>query len=710
MQAEVGGSEGGGGRSWGSMQQTMHGEAMEFLVEQQRASALNVLDGRRGTYSLSPGTLHKDAVHQGPYRKGIGVAAAAAAEPLSLEHCSHDMSSRAIPALNESLVQTFGDGIALEDVKILQAQTTTVERPSPVVLTNGSYIGDGQPPMFRKLYEDSGKSANTLLGGTCMLGQLLEEGLQQHVANGNLLRDAYICKGGAQCLFQDDLEAVSTLINGSASGEVRLRSTDLQRTLLSGQTLTATFFDVAAARAAALDALYRPDANVNGTGTGPFPNATADSQGASGNDTGIPIGVDLGLLTGDALIVPWHTGDYAVDRLYTNEQACPRLTEIAAASSNSPEFIEEFHKSPNVRALNESIKAAWGINDVDWKITLDCTITTACTGNALPPDMTPELVASVLNISTFVENYKHFYNDNEFAKLLQAPLMAELCGHVEFAKLSQAPLIAELRGHVEVATSALSTSKLKFGLWAGHDNTLMPLMAAIASSSWGEGSKWVPYASMVVLELYQWVSYASTVLLELYQVANEAYVRLIFNGSVLHVVANEAYVRLIFNGAVLHMDGGCAGKDLCAVQDFLELTAFVQDPAATNCTAALPPAVPAQTPLPTEQPTAEPVAPEVVPPVPTAPPTEKVLPGGTTGPGGPDDAQANQYSGQVVVAFSLACFIIGLLTGAAPLIIFQRRFNYEAVGGADTAVDSGGYQYQMPEISNNVRRNLETFA
>eukprot|EP00611_Tribonema_gayanum_P020271 TRINITY_DN3666_c0_g1_i1.p1 TRINITY_DN3666_c0_g1~~TRINITY_DN3666_c0_g1_i1.p1 ORF type:complete len:642 (-),score=191.13 TRINITY_DN3666_c0_g1_i1:41-1966(-) len=611
---------------------------------------------------------------------------AVAAEPLSLEHCSHDMSSRAIPALNESLAQTFGDGVALEDVKILQAQvvvrhgsrtpwgafscwrdydvqwdcnTTTVERPSPVVLANGSYIGDGQPPMFRKLYEDSGKSANTLLGGTCMLGQLLEEGLQQHVANGNLLRDAYICKGGAQCLFQDDLEAVSTLINGSASGEVRLRSTDLQRTLLSGQTLTATFFDVAAARAAALDALYGPDANINGTGTGPFPNAT-DSQGASGNDTGIPIGVDLGLLTGEALIVPWHTGDYAVDRLYTNEQACPRLTEMAAASSNSPEFIEEFHKSPDVRALNESIKAAWGINDVDWKITLDCTITTACTGNALPPDMTPELVASVLNISTFVENYKHFYNDNEFAKL------------------SQAPLIAELRGHVEAATSTLSTSKLKFGLWAGHDNTLMPLMAAIASSSWGEGSKWVPYASMVVLELYQ--------------------------------VANEAYVRLIFNGAVLHMDGGCAGKDLCAVQDFLELTAFVQDPAATNCTAALPPAVPAQTPLPTEQPTAEPVAPEVVPPVPTAPPTEKVLPGGTTGPGGPDDAQANQYSGQVVVAFSLACFIIGLLTGAAPLIIFQRRFNYEAVGGADTAVDSGGYQYQMPEISNNVRRNLETFA
>jgi hypothetical protein len=59
----------------------------------------------------------------------------------------------------------------------------------------------------------------------------------------------------------------------------------------------------------------------------------------------------------------------------------------------------------------------------------------------------------------------------------------------------------------------------------------------------------------------------------------------------------------------------------------------------------------------------------------------------------------------------MACFVIGLLTGAAPLIMYQRRFNYEAVGSTnnDSHVENGNssYQYQMPDIRHNVR---ETFS
>lgn len=87
--------------------------------------------------------------------------------------------------------------------------------------------------LYRKLYDGS----LNYLGGNCYTGQLLSEGYQQELTNGGFLYDAYI--DGPLPLFPtNEWELLNT------STEIYLRSDDEQRTLMSGQILMRTFFNV----------------------------------------------------------------------------------------------------------------------------------------------------------------------------------------------------------------------------------------------------------------------------------------------------------------------------------------------------------------------------------------------------------------------------------------------------------------------------------
>jgi hypothetical protein len=61
-----------------------------------------------------------------------------------------------------------------------------------------------------------------------------------------------------------------------------------------------------------------------GAGGGDGSDVTGDDAADGGDATGVPVALDLELLGGGELVVPWHTSDYTVDRLYTNEAACPK--------------------------------------------------------------------------------------------------------------------------------------------------------------------------------------------------------------------------------------------------------------------------------------------------------------------------------------------------------------------------------------------------
>eukprot|EP00953_Heterococcus_sp_UTEX-ZZ885_P024136 13216-Heterococcus_DN1.PRE.1 len=187
-------------------------------------------------------------------------------------------------------------------------QVTTQQRPSVPAVTvtsvtdedsnnssNGRSSSAAQPAvLFEKVYGNYGETARTAFGGTCLVGQLLQ------AANGQLLREAYICADAKLCLFTSQQEALTALINSdktarkllliafvlhlsstraalyahahrksalqlailrlllfstlcavtgvfvtvTITGEVWLRGDDQQSTLLSGQELVTAFFNL----------------------------------------------------------------------------------------------------------------------------------------------------------------------------------------------------------------------------------------------------------------------------------------------------------------------------------------------------------------------------------------------------------------------------------------------------------------------------------
>jgi hypothetical protein len=169
-----------------------------------------------------------------------------------------------------------------------------------LMLPSNSYISQGRssPWLFRKLYDGSPNE----LGGNCLTGQLIGQGYEQHRANGEFL-------------FQQYLNNQNPLLNLfptnqwdllNSSSEVYLRSDDLQRTLMSGQTLMSAFF------------------NVSG-----------ESE------------------------IPWHTGDYDLDQIYPNQDICPYLNTIASAAHASSEFQTE-NTSSVVLTLDTQLNAILG--------------------------------------------------------------------------------------------------------------------------------------------------------------------------------------------------------------------------------------------------------------------------------------------------------------------------------------------------------------
>ena len=73
-----------------------------------------------------------------------------------------------------------------------------------------------------------------LLTGSCKLGMLIKAGFEQQAANGRHLREAYV---GAEARVAPLVAEGETL----SPSELYFRSSDIERTILSGQTLAVNF-------------------------------------------------------------------------------------------------------------------------------------------------------------------------------------------------------------------------------------------------------------------------------------------------------------------------------------------------------------------------------------------------------------------------------------------------------------------------------------
>lgn len=406
--------------------------------------------------------------------------------------------------------------------------------------------------LFEKRYDalqDPGRSNqfSNILNGTCQQGQLILQGYEQELQNGQFLRNAYVYNNGGSANTAAVHNERMKLLDTSQSIDALLESLyyrvdDDQRTLMSGQVV--------------LRGLLGPE--------------LIDSWGKN---------------NGKHPVLPLHTADRLVDILDPNESNCERLQEIRERYKHSAEY-QTFVQSNETKLLEGFWKDVLGrkldASEFQGEV-LDCLFTTMCTDRELPESLNDYSgnYTTRLNLQDKEANdndtdvgmdeghsdesssdndnsgygqhlFQRFYRygTNPYTLLYQA-------NNAEYAKLGMAPLWAEIMSQIYAVTKepdhgccppVLQPAKL--ALYAGHDTTIMPLLASLGKGVWD--GEWAPYASMVVLEIHQ--------------------VHIDGNTDKTLYRSNYAF-RLIYNGEILthHVDGCAQDAQLCDVQLLLDV-------------------------------------------------------------------------------------------------------------------------------------------
>ncbi|CAN0291846.1 unnamed protein product [Discosporangium mesarthrocarpum] len=112
-------------------------------------------------------------------------------------YCATDMALLAIPPLSESVTASFGGNVTVQLIIRHGARTPykalncwdgySTKWDCNVTEAWAPQIGVGTPPgnmpgLFQKLYDAF--PADNALGGTCMMGQLIQDGFDQQIENG----------------------------------------------------------------------------------------------------------------------------------------------------------------------------------------------------------------------------------------------------------------------------------------------------------------------------------------------------------------------------------------------------------------------------------------------------------------------------------------------------------------------------------------------
>ncbi|KAJ0398180.1 hypothetical protein P43SY_000549 [Pythium insidiosum] len=249
--------------------------------------------------------------------------------------------------------------------------------PSEVMSQNIGYKSPtGYGRLYAKMYIDGGN----LLNGTCRIGGLLPEGRQQHLLNGEFLRDAYVGDGPLKLFSSSDLK-------DSPRGSIYLRSDDEERTVGSGQAL--------------MDGLFPPDES----------RPSLDSM------------------------LTWNVKDYAVDYLAMNDRICPMMGYIANLSNAAPDFVRHRKDPATIKMEKDFYKR---VGNFSWNSILECLSISRCNDLPLPPGVDEDLFTKVFSEVETREAYFLLYNDSWYAKVAMQPAVGELLVKLD-AALSDAP-------------------------------------------------------------------------------------------------------------------------------------------------------------------------------------------------------------------------------------------------------------------------------
>ena len=304
------------------------------------------------------------------------------------DYCSRDMSTREIPPLTTQEQQQI-DQLLQAQVLIRHGARTPYMKYScwkdydlhwdncnvtEVMYTSPSLYETSTQWLFRKLYDGS----PNFLGGHCKTGQLLEGGFQQESTNGLILRKAYIGPHKFNLLKSH----VWGLNNPK---KIYFRSDDEQRTLMSGQSLVHSLFDVHA-----------------------------------------------------QAIIDWHTGDYQLDTLYPNSLVCPRLENISSEAFASRAYLES-PAQQSKHTLETELNGMFGEGDWSWTFMIDCLMTSVCNDHDIPSgalggaQMSDALFNELVAYQEFDYFYKFTYENSFYAKMAMSNVAYMLRTRMEAA-------------------------------------------------------------------------------------------------------------------------------------------------------------------------------------------------------------------------------------------------------------------------------------
>ena len=320
------------------------------------------------------------------------------------------------------------------------------------------------PLLFEKKYDALSHPEDSLanvLNGTCQMGQLIQQGYGQQIQNGKILRDAYAYKEGE---YEHDERMRLLNINMDSNSDKKhpflpwqnpqqlyFRADDYQRTIMSGQILLRSLFDPE------LQSYQEthPDKSV---------------------------------------VIPLHIADEDKDILDANNKDCPLLKTIKAEALSSPEY-QAFNNSQNSQEVREYMQSKLGMGDDSSP--LDCLMCTVCTDRALP-DSVDDYDGTEKNWFTRLTEYD-----------IQKDTVVMKYNNAQHSKLAMGPLWYEIMVNINNAIGRKPSPKL--ALFAGHDTTLMPLLASLGPDLWKD-TEWAAYASMMLIEVGFWiVTYCSVV-------------------------------------------------------------------------------------------------------------------------------------------------------------------------------------------------------
>jgi hypothetical protein len=180
-------------------------------------------------------------------------------------------------------------------------------------------------------------SFSNALNGTCQVGQLLLQGYEQELQNGQFLRDAYLYDSTQKFTHDERMRLLDvSFTEYTPWALVRFRADDEQRTLMSGQVV--------------LRGMLGPEVIHEFEQTGVYPT------------------------------IPVHTADYERDYLSPNHEICPKLNTLKQVAEQSAPY-QHFNYSLETRGIREYMSRQLGSSQVE----MDCFYTAMCTDRPLPP-------------------------------------------------------------------------------------------------------------------------------------------------------------------------------------------------------------------------------------------------------------------------------------------------------------------------------------